>query len=313
MPSATWSWSKTCPLSGNGSAISTRGCRSSVTAPGSSLTAAELELQLNEWERVGLDPGDPRPLSAGTVKHIRTAINHLYNKLDAGLGLANPVEAVPKPTLADPEERGLTFEELDEVLNLMDDRGQGRRGVERGTGSKTRARLRVMAMAAIPHVRLMRLKPEFLDLDEAAVYLEGRRKGKGTTGQWFPLAPRAVEAFREFIRLDCWGTFSTSSMRHSFLRAWRKANVRREQQGRPLLPPVRPYDVRHTFGTAVVMATGDERAAQLLLDHSDVRTTRRYTRRAQLALKRRHLEQVAALQVRTVTTPTVVTNSGYQN
>lgn len=43
------------------------------------------------------------------------------------------------------------------------------------------------------------------------------------------------------------------------------------------LTGVRPYDLRHLFGTAAYAATGDLRAAQQLLGHASLRMTDRYT------------------------------------
>jgi integrase len=44
-----------------------------------------------------------------------------------------------------------------------------------------------------------------------------------------------------------------------------------------VLTGLRPYDLRHSFGSAVYAATGDLRAAQQLLGHASQRMTDRYT------------------------------------
>ena len=63
------------------------------------------------------------------------------------------------------------------------------------------------------------------------------------------------------------GPFSTSSAWRSFQRACAKLG----------LAGLRPYDLRHSFGTAVYAATGDLRATQKLLGHASRATTDRYT------------------------------------
>jgi integrase len=77
-------------------------------------------------------------------------------------------------------------------------------------------------------------------------------------------------ALREFDALDCWGRFSTSWMWKTFNRACVTAKV----QG------VRPYDLRHSFGTKVYATTGDPLAVQSLLLHSTQKMTARYTQGA---------------------------------
>jgi hypothetical protein len=43
---------------------------------------------------------------------------------------------------------------------------------------------------------------------------------------------------------------------------------------------IRPYDLRHSYATAILMATKDLRATQLSLRHRHQRTTNRYGTRA---------------------------------
>ena len=97
-----------------------------------------------------------------------------------------------------------------------------------------------------------------------------RRKGHGTDRHRLPLSDQAVGALREFDALDCWGKFSNSSLWKTFQRACVTAKV----------SGVRPYDLRHSFGTKVYAATGDPLAVQYLLMHSTQKMTERYTQGA---------------------------------
>jgi integrase len=63
-----------------------------------------------------------------------------------------------------------------------------------------------------------------------------------------------------------WGPFSRDSLRRSLHRACDSIGV----------PRIRPYDLRHSIATAVYDLTGDIRAVQSLLDHSDLKMTNRY-------------------------------------
>ena len=40
---------------------------------------------------------------------------------------------------------------------------------------------------------------------------------------------------------------------------------------------VRPYDLRHSYGTALYRVAGDTRLVKVVLGHSDTRMTERYT------------------------------------
>jgi integrase len=93
--------------------------------------------------------------------------------------------------------------------------------------------------------------------------------------------PEAVAAFRLLHRYDGWGPFSRGSLRKALHLACVTAKV----------PLIRPYDLRHSFGTAVYEATGDIASAQALLDHSDVKQTRRYTMKAVAGRMRKALNQ----------------------
>lgn len=55
---------------------------------------------------------------------------------------------------------------------------------------------------------------------------------------------------------------------------WRRMHPRKPW---PLAPDVRPYDLRHSYGTAVYRATNDIRAAQNLLRNKTLAVTMRYT------------------------------------
>jgi integrase len=136
--------------------------------------------------------------------------------------------------------------------------------------AKTRTRCRAIAWTGIPPAQLMRINPK-RDIDWKAntVIVQGRRKGGGTKTRLVKLIPEAVEAFRDMERADAWGSFSTSSVRKSFLIAAAKVEG--------TLAGIRPYDLRHSFLTGVYAATGDIHITAAAGDHADIRQSRRYT------------------------------------
>lgn len=216
--------------------------------------------------------------AANSCNHHRTALMSFFTIMNGKSGY-NPVRDVPKfPTESEPRDQ--TFWTVYRILALM-------------RPSQTRARLRVILWTGWPHAQLKRLKPAHLDLPNARAYVTPRRKGKGRAGVWLPLLPGAVVALKDFIKWDCFGTFSHSAMHSSFERALAKLNARRAEHGHPPLD-VHPYDLRHSFGTFVAERTTDERAIQELMMHSSAAQSRRYTERATRQRVATAVEQVAA-------------------
>ena len=227
-----------------------------------SIETHEITAVLSEWLTAGL--------SASAVRHRRSALLHLWNTLD-GKDEKNPVRSALNPRPPRAEARGLSYRTIERILEKMPDQGRGVAGAPRGEASQTKARLRVIAYTGLPQASLMRLRPEDIDYRRKQLVLRPRRKGEGTDTLIVPLVPQAIAALKVFAALDCWGEFSVSAMYASFKRACKAANV----QG------VRPYDLRHSFGTMIYDQTGDLRAAQLMLAHASQVTTTRYTKGAE--------------------------------
>ncbi len=215
--------------------------------PRQAITTPDIRQALARWQQDGK--------AASTLNHRRTALMHLWRLLD-GSSAANPVKEVRKYREPAPEPRGVDYATIQKILDAMPD-------------SRSKARLAVIAHTGIPHASLARLKPEHLDLDRGVVFVPGRQKGHGTQGRTIPLTEAAITAFRAFIRWDCFGPFSRSTLHRGFRKAVKKAA--------PALTDLRPYDLRHSYGTALFAATGDIRSTQVLLGHSKAEMTHRYT------------------------------------
>jgi integrase/recombinase XerD len=128
-----------------------------------------------------------------------------------------------------------------------------------------------MAYLGIRPSEIGRMQPQ--DLGEVSVLV---RTGKGGRVRVVPVAgPGATAAIAELKRLKAYGTpFSTSSLYKSWKLA--QTNAGPPAGGAPFAS-VRPYDLRHSFGSAVYAASGDQYAVQQLLGHAQSRTTERYT------------------------------------
>lgn len=196
-----------------------------------------------------------------TVRHYRTALLHLYHRLD-GADETNPARASWRP--ADPpiQARAIDPAIVRKILKVI-------------RGPKTKARLWVMASTGIPHKQLMQLVPSSVDWDRSRVLVNPRRKGAGASGRWLPLNRHARFAFRALERAHAWGAFSAQSMR----KRWQEA-----LETLKLPKTLRPYDVRHTVGTLLYKATGDLATVARLLGHASTKTAARYSVEAHEAI-----------------------------
>lgn len=229
-----------------------------------SISPLEIRTQLERWRT---------RLSASSCNKRRTALMSFYTRMNGKSGY-NPVRDVEKYP-EDEEPRAQHPYTILRVLSFM-------------RPSKTRARLMVILTTGWPHKQLKQLKPEHLDLRNARAYVTPRRKGKGRKGGWLPLLPAAVRALQQFQQWDCFTKkdeqgkdrpFSHSSMHSRFADALEKLNAHRAKLQLPPLN-IRPYDLRHTFITALAHRITDERALQALALHSRIEQTRRYSEQA---------------------------------
>jgi len=203
---------------------------------------------------------------AATVNHRRTALMHLWTVLD-GRSAANPVKAAPKYREPDPAPRGIPYALIRRILDKM-------------PTTKAKARLSVIAWTGLPHAQVARITPGDVDLERRVLRVPGRNKGRGTEARALPLTVEAVSALKVFAAVGAWGEFSRSSVRKSFALACTKVaaeEAKKPARTRVSVAGLRPYDLRHSFGTELYRATGDIRATQLLMGHSRVEMTHRYT------------------------------------
>ncbi len=234
----------------------------------------DIAQQIQRWLTEPRDPQDEDspPYSVQYILHLHTALSHLFTTLypDAH----NPMERVGRPAAPELEPRAIPVRDFVRVLRAMP------------RGSLMKARLAVMAATGTGQIELMRVKRTDVQLApklepdapfHGYVILRARRKGKGAVPRTIPLTRHAWRAWRLFLAVDAFGDFSTSNMRRDFRDAAAKAGFVLRDDEHPDGLDWRPYDARHTFLTEIALASHDERAAQELGGHADIRTTRRYT------------------------------------
>lgn len=236
-------------------------------------------------------PAGGRRFSPATVKELRRLLGWVWTTID-GADARNPVRAVKGPRVRYDDPRGIDYAIIERIFAAMPDRGRpqdgpagGRRGkTARPTTGLTKIRLRVMAYTGMHQIELARLTPRDIDIKGRRVWIHARIKGAGAEGGWHALLDQAVEALRDFVAAKAWGRFSTRSMSTSWngaiirARAAWEADPAHRGEPWPVHADARPYDLRHSMGTAIYLETGDIRAAQAILRHRQGSTTDRYTR-----------------------------------
>jgi len=259
--------------------------------PRHALTPVQIRTQLATFLST-THPDGRRRFAPKTVKELRRLLAWVYVTLDGADG-RNPVRAVKAPRVVYDDSRGIDYPILERIFAAMPDRGRpqdgpaggSRRGARRRpTVSLSKIRMRVMAYTGLHQVELARLRPRDVDLAQRRLWIHPRRKGSGSRGAWHRLTTPAVQALRAFVAANAFGPFDARSMarvwRHAVTAARDAWETEHADQAEPPPWPVaddaRPYDLRHSVGTATYLATGDIRAAQAILRHRQLSTTERY-------------------------------------
>lgn len=238
-----------------------------------SITSAEIRGQRDAWLNEGY--------AASTVNHRLRALSNLWTVLD-GRRAPNPVRDVEEANEPDGEPRAVPIELLQQLIDAMPDVGHAAKGKRRPSRSKTKARLALMIWTGLTHKEISRLSRRDWNDVNGTLFVQGRRKGKGGASRLVPLQQRGRKAMRDFDAADAWGTFERSAFHASFRRACDQVAGARGVSAhvKLLLGELRPYDVRHSYATALYSSSGDERAVAEILGHRDRRTTRRYIQAA---------------------------------
>lgn len=216
------------------------------------------------------------PLAGSSVNHRLRALSNLWTVLD-GRHAPNPVREVPEAEESQAVPRAIDYRTIRRILDAMADRGRPTKGEKRPLHSLAKVRARVMAWTGVTPRELGLIGPQDVLWDDALLTVPARRKGRGgAPGRIVPIGPDALEALKEFHRLHAYGPFCGRAV----LRAWQLAA--KAVLGRT----VRLYDLRHSFVTGILRATGNMATAQILAGHNDPRTTRRYALAAVLPMLR---------------------------
>ena len=157
-------------------------------------------------------------------------------------------------------------------------------------------RLRLLYLLGIGHKLLQHLTREDVNFEDGTVYLVPRLKGKEVERRSLrkEIPSEAIALLKEFDERNLWGYYQPTGM-YKPLKIVASALLReRDAQGletleedRKILRTMTPYVMRHSYGTHLSVATGDDiGTVQLALNHSNPQQTRRYIKGREKAILR---------------------------
>ena len=227
--------------------------------------------RLGHLRRDAITPADVRAAfadlrrthAASTCNHYRQALFSLYRALD-GRDAPNPVREVKPFTSPAPEAPGLSYDVVARILAAMSDQGSAMvKGKPRAAASAAKVRCRVLGFTGLRPSDLMRYRPEHWNRTTQTLVVY---TGKGGRTRTIPLSAPTAEALADLEAVGAIGPFSTSTVRRAFVRAAARIGIH----------GVRPYDLRHSYGTALYRVAGDTRLVKDVLGHSDTSMTERW-------------------------------------
>ena len=213
-----------------------------------------------------------RNLSSRTINLHLSCLRSFYKFLiRKGLASVNPVEVVKGPKFTKPLPKNLDVDQVNQLLELTPDDS---------LAIRDKAMMELMYSSGL---RLSELAS--LNLKDKNGIFNGLLQvtGKGNKERVIPVGSKAIAAVKEWLKVRA--EFATSEEQALFTsKQKRRLSVRQIrarmkkwgiEQG--LSANVHPHKLRHSFASHILESSGDLRAVQELLGHSNLSTTQVYT------------------------------------
>lgn len=239
------------------------------------------EADISSWEYVKehdvrsyINKERRRGLNPRSLQRILSSIRSFFNYLvDENIIQLNPALAINSPKAANLLPKAL---DTDLVQKLLDFKAEG--AIE----------IRDKAMAELLYSSGLRLA-ELCSLDLTSISIKERSCrviGKGNKTRDLPIGRKAIQSIRDWlIHRNDFIKKNPEEVLALFLNNKGKRISPRSVQLRLAklsqmrgLPPVNPHMLRHSFASHVLESSGDLRAVQEMLGHSDIGTTQIYTK-----------------------------------
>ena len=212
-----------------------------------------------------------RGLSARSIQRALSSIRSFFNYLlDEEVVETNPAANISSPKSAQLLPKAL---DTDLVKRLLDFKPQG--DIE----------IRDKAMVELLYSSGLRLS-ELCGLNMDSVSIKERScrvVGKGNKTRDLPVGEKAIQSLRDWLLVR--ENISSDANKALFLNkngkriSARSVQLRLERLSKKRgLPMVNPHMLRHSFASHILESSGDLRAVQEMLGHSDIGTTQIYTK-----------------------------------
>lgn len=211
-----------------------------------SITRQDVQRQLVAWRR---------RLAAGTVNKLRSKLAMIYRTRYPDH--PSPVALTDKCLESKGAAPTLTLAQARAIIDGLVD-------------SRAKRMLQVFCETGAPPARIQRVRPEHLRLDvrPPQVYLESRRKGRGTVGRWHPITEAGAEAWRDFAAHGDWGGTDSTCLWKVFTQGCERAGF----------PRTKPYVLRHIIASELLRRSGGNVFAVADLLDVTVQTAQHYAR-----------------------------------
>ena len=205
-----------------------------------------------------------------------------------GYVLMNPSDFLKEPKV---EKRlpgkALTIEEMDRVLDQPD--------LTKATGIRDRAILEVFYSTGVRLFELMGMKINDVDLKSGTVFV---RQGKFKKDRVVPLGDHAIRYLKtylekvrprlQFLSIDVYQDFWLGSEGRPLTPIRIQQLVRLYGRKAKLSKDIGPHVLRHTFATQMIKQGADMVSVAMILGHTSLAVTKRYTSVTEMELKQVH-------------------------
>lgn len=244
--------------------------------PFSRLDRAALQHVTEDWRTAGL--------SASRINKRISALRVAWDTI-APDAPPHPIARVSRFTEPPAVAKGIPLDLVSDILaHVEDDRVQAGRTTV--VESKAKARLRVLAWTGQPPARIMAIRPSDVrwGTTPPELYVQPRRKGTGSADAWIPLVPQAVDALKQFFRVQADGPFNLRPVAKALAigvrRAQQTLRIAHRYEDAARLDGFTVYGLRHSFLSAMGATAPDIYAVAEYAGHASLQTTRRYMRSA---------------------------------
>lgn len=234
---------------------------------------------INAWDQ--MDPANARRFvadshrsggSPGSIRRYLSSARSFYRfLLKEALVETNPFVGIPAPKAARRLPKALSVEQAENMVSIADSDSE--------LVVRDRAILELMYSSGLRLAELVALEANDIDFGDALV----RVTGKGAKTRVVPVGSKACEALQLWMDLRRqWLKQNETALfvgRQGHRIGPRAIQKRLEYWSKRQLPgtPVHPHMLRHSFASHLLESSGDLRAVQELLGHSDISTTQIYT------------------------------------